>query len=83
MVKPEEVKLSLEDILSRLFQYSNIADAAAHINSKMEYVVQIPLKYRQAFEELIGGRNEDFFAIDGNCWYSLCGSWRRHFLSAK
>ena len=28
-IKPEKVKLSLEDILSRLFQYSNIADAAA------------------------------------------------------
>lgn len=50
-IKPEEVKLSLEDILSRLFQYSNIADTATHINSKMEYVVQIPLKYRQAFED--------------------------------
>lgn len=47
-IKPENVKFSMKDILSRLFQYSNIADAAAHINSQMEYVI----KYHSSTDRL-------------------------------
>lgn len=37
-------------ILTKLAQYANIADALAHVEKSAKYVVQIPLKYKEAFE---------------------------------
>lgn len=46
-------------LLEKLLQYANIGDALTHIESRMEYIVQIPLKHKKAFEagELIINEN--------------------------
>ena len=49
-IKPEDVELSIEDILSRLFQYSNIADARLILTRKWNMWYKSH-KYRQAFED--------------------------------
>ena len=39
-----------EGIIAKLMQYANMADAISHVNKALEYVVQIPVKYKDAFE---------------------------------
>ena len=40
----------MNDLLAALIQYTNIGNALSNIERTAEYVVQIPLKYRKAFE---------------------------------
>lgn len=39
----------INGMLARLMQYANMADALSHVERTLEYVVQIPLKHREAF----------------------------------
>ena len=41
----------MNGLLAALIQYTNIGNALSNIERTAEYVVQIPLKYRKAFEE--------------------------------
>ena len=38
-------------MLAKLMQYANMGDALSHVERTLEYVVQIPIKHREAFEE--------------------------------
>lgn len=61
--------IDFDGILADLIQYANIADAIAHVEKSVEYVVQIPVKYREAFEagELLINQNSS----TGVMWPSL------------
>lgn len=39
-----------DGLLAKLTQYANVADALAHVEKSVEYVVQIPLKHKEAFQ---------------------------------
>lgn len=41
--------ISVTDLLARLSQYANMADALSHVEKTVEYVVQIPIKHQDAF----------------------------------
>lgn len=49
-VTPETREINFDGILAKLMQYANMADAIAHIEKTVEYVVQIPLKHKEAFQ---------------------------------
>lgn len=49
-VTSETEGIDVNSLLTQLFQYANFGDALAHIESRMEYIVQIPLKHKEAFE---------------------------------
>ena len=40
----------INGMLTKLMQYANMADALSHIERTVEYIVQIPIKHREAFE---------------------------------
>lgn len=42
--------VNFDDILVKLMQYANMADALAHVEKTVEYVVQIPIKHRKAYQ---------------------------------
>lgn len=44
------VGIDADRILMTLIQYANIGDALSHIEKTVEYVVQIPIKHKDAFE---------------------------------
>ena len=58
-VTEEIADVSVESILAHLMQYANIGDALSHVEKRIEYLVQIPLKHKEAFEagELIINEN--------------------------
>ena len=39
----------INGMIAKLMQYANMADALSHVERTVEYVVQIPIKYREAF----------------------------------
>lgn len=49
-ITPETTDINFEDVLAKLTQYVNVADAISHVEKTVEYVVQIPLKYKDAFQ---------------------------------
>ena len=49
-VTSETEGIDTNGLLSNLLQYANIGDALMHIESRMEYIVQIPLKHKEAFD---------------------------------
>ncbi len=58
-VTSETKGIDVNGLLGKLLQYANIGDALTHIESRMEYIVQIPLKHKEAFDagELIINEN--------------------------
>lgn len=42
--------INFESILAKLMQYANVVDALSHVEKKMKYVVQIPIKYEEAIQ---------------------------------
>ncbi len=50
LVKPENEGFDINGMLTKLMQYANMADALSHIERTVEYIVQIPIKHREAFE---------------------------------
>lgn len=42
--------ININELLSKMFQYANIGDALAHVENSVKYVVEIPLKHKEAFE---------------------------------
>lgn len=40
----------INGMLSKLMQYVNMTDALSHVERTLEYVVQIPIKHREAFD---------------------------------
>lgn len=69
LVTPKSKGVDFSGILSKLTQYINIADVVSHVEKGVEYVVQIPVKYREAFEagELLINENSK----TGVMWPSL------------
>ena len=59
-VTPGMEGLDINGMLAKLMQYANMADALSHVERTIEYVVQIPVKYREAFEagEVFINQNE-------------------------
>ena len=49
-VTPGMEGFDINGMLAGLMQYANMADALGHVERTVEYVVQIPVKYREAFE---------------------------------
>ena len=49
-VVPEMEGFDVDGMLAKLIQYANMADALSHVERTLEYVVQIPIKHREAFE---------------------------------
>ncbi len=49
-VIPGMVGFDVDGMLAKLMQYANMADALSHVERTLEYVVQIPIKHREAFE---------------------------------
>ncbi len=49
-VTPGMEGFDINEMIARLMQYANLADALSHIERTIEYVVQIPVKYREAFD---------------------------------
>lgn len=43
-------EINIDSFLVTLMQYANVTDALAHVEKTVEYVVQIPLKHKEAFE---------------------------------
>lgn len=75
-------EINFSEIVNSILQYANIADALHHIEKKAEYVVQIPLKYKDAFNngELFINENSK----TGTMWptlYKKLGSGKREFVS--
>ena len=50
MITPETDGFDINGMLAKLMQYVNMADAISHVKRTMEYVVQIPIRHREAFE---------------------------------
>ena len=48
-VTQETNGLDVDGLLNQLFQYVNIGDILSHVEQRVEYVVQIPLKYEKEF----------------------------------
>ena len=49
-VTSETEGVNLDGILAKLMQYANMADALAGVEKTVEYVVQIPIKHKDAFQ---------------------------------
>jgi hypothetical protein len=49
-VIPGMAGFDVDGMLAKLMQYANMADALSHVERTLEYVVQIPIKHREAFE---------------------------------
>ena len=49
-VTPGTEGFDINGMLAKLMQYANMADALSHVERTLEYVVQIPIKHREAFE---------------------------------
>ena len=49
-VKPGMEGFDITEMLDWFIQHANVADAFSRVEPKLEYVVQIPIKYREAFE---------------------------------
>ena len=49
-VTSETEDFDINGMLARLMQYANMADALSHVERSLEYVVQIPIKHREAFD---------------------------------
>ena len=50
-VTPGTEGFDINGMLAKLMQYANMADALSHVERTLEYVVQIPIKHRKAFDE--------------------------------
>ena len=49
-VTPGTEGFDINGMLAKLMQYANMADALSHVERTLEYVVQIPIKHREAFD---------------------------------
>ena len=49
-VTPGMEGFDINGMLAKLMQYANMADALSHVERTLEYVVQIPIKHREAFD---------------------------------
>lgn len=49
-VTPGMEGFDINGMLAKLMQYANMADALSHVERAIEYVVQIPIKHREAFD---------------------------------
>lgn len=68
-ISEETEGIDFDKLIAEATQYLYMGDILEHIEKKTIYVVQIPLKYKEAFEEgkLILNRNE----TNGTTWPSL------------
>ena len=49
-VVPGMEGFDINGMLAKLMQYVNMSDALSHVEKTLEYVVQIPIKHRDAFK---------------------------------
>lgn len=49
-VTSETEGFDINGMIDKLMQYVNMADALSHVERTLEYVVQIPIKHREAFD---------------------------------
>ena len=49
-VRPGMDGFDVTGMLAKLMQYANMGDALSHVERTMEYVVQIPIKHKDAFD---------------------------------
>lgn len=49
-VTSKTAEVSVDELLVELMQYANIADALNHVEKTLKYVVEIPLKHKEAFQ---------------------------------
>ena len=49
-VMTEMKNIDIDGMLAKLMQYANMSDALSHVERTLEYVVQIPVKYKEAFD---------------------------------
>lgn len=80
-VTPETKEIDINGLLAQLFQYMNIEDILSHIENHIEYVVQIPLKHKEAFDvgELFINENSK----TGVMWpalYKILDNGKRQFV---
>ena len=68
-VTQETNGFDVDGLLNQLFQYANIGDILSHVEQRVEYVVQIPLKYKEAYDagELLINNNTQ----TGELWPTL------------
>lgn len=71
--------IDFDGVLARLMQYTNMADALAHIERAVEYVVQIPVKHQKAFQagELFINQNSKTGVMWPTLYKSLEGGKRQ------
>jgi len=80
-VTSETKGIDINSLLTQLFRYANIGDTLAHVEKRLEYVVQIPLKYKEAFDagELFINENSK----TGVMWptlYKILDNGKRQFV---